>query len=175
MDFDVSLGLHYVDDRANTAGRPAKEHLYTVGRTYAGKVADHNMPTTSDAYQTAAANAARDSDGYLMHKDVTQDQTPTVDYASFVGGSKWDVAASVAVSSDLSKVYVGGSTMSPDFPIAAMKGEGKSNLGYMSGVATRFTSISSDTQVRPPSFPLSLSIPPSLCFCCVKSLRFIVK
>jgi hypothetical protein len=78
--------------------------IYVLGSTRSA-----DFPTTPDAVQRRFGGP--DRDGFLLKLDPTG----KIVYATLLGGSKNDEARGLALAPD-GTVYIGGVTMSPDFP-----------------------------------------------------------
>ncbi|MCI0436339.1 MAG: SBBP repeat-containing protein [Gemmatimonadetes bacterium] len=78
-------------------------YAYVTGRT-----ASRDFPTTPGAFQTALADS---TDAFVVKLDATGQAV----YATYLGGSRQDIAWGLAVDGD-GNAYVAGQTTSEDFP-----------------------------------------------------------
>jgi hypothetical protein len=78
-----------------------------------GSTTSTDLLTTAGAFQTAPAGA---TDGFVAMFDPTQSGTPSLVYATYLGGSAVDEPLGVATHGGM--IYVTGSTLSDNFPVA---------------------------------------------------------
>lgn len=93
-------------DVGNAIAVDASGSIYVAGYTYS-----NDFPVTTGAVQTANGGGC---DAFLFKLSPTGD---TLLYATYLGGSGADTASGVALDSS-GNVYLGGWTLSPNFPAA---------------------------------------------------------
>ena len=78
-----------------------------------GSTTSTDLVITDRAFQTANAGT---TDGFVAVFDTSQSGRPSLLYATYLGGAAIDEPAAIAVANN--KVYVTGSTLSDNFPVA---------------------------------------------------------
>ena len=95
-------------DQANAIALDPNNRAYITGIT-----SSTDFFTTAGAFQATLAGT---SNAFLDVFDATKAGTPSLDYASLIGGSNVDGGNGIAVD-DSAAAYIAGSTTSPNFPI----------------------------------------------------------
>ncbi len=109
-----------------------------AGRAYvAGQTDSSDFPTTPAAYDTTFNGGYVGGDAFVARLNATG---TVLEYATYLGGSRDDDIASLAVD-DLGRVYVAGATSSTDFP--TISGPDSSFNGNWDGFAARLNASGS--------------------------------
>ncbi|MCW5982820.1 MAG: SBBP repeat-containing protein [Bryobacteraceae bacterium] len=109
ISFSTFLGGSGMDD-ARAVAVDAQGSVYVAGTT-----ASANFPVTSGAVGPSYQAGQTPGDVFVARLDANG---ASVRYATFIGGTRTDVATSIAVDST-GAVYIGGYTDSQDFPVSA--------------------------------------------------------
>jgi hypothetical protein len=95
----------------------------TSGNAYvAGATNSSNFPATINSYQAALASSG---DGFVAKLDSSQTGANSLSYATYLGGSGFDLCDAVALD-EAGNAYVTGLTDSPNFPTTAQAPQGTS-------------------------------------------------
>ncbi|MGD0831367.1 MAG: SBBP repeat-containing protein [Terracidiphilus sp.] len=118
----------------------ASGNAYMTGGTH-----DTNFPTTPGAYRTTAiTKATADPHSYSAFIAKLNPAGTALVYSTYLGGSQSDTASAIAVDS-AGEAYVGGSTLSSDFPVTqgSFQGADHTTTGEYTGFVTKLNASGS--------------------------------
>jgi hypothetical protein len=101
------------DDYGNGIAVDASGNAYVTGTTYSP-----DFPTTAGKVMDDPGD--EDADVFVAKLDPTGSGAGTLPYSTYLGGNKEDIGTGIAVDG-AGKVYVAGTTYSPDFPTTVGK------------------------------------------------------
>jgi hypothetical protein len=113
----------------------------------AGTTTSSDFPVTAGVLQSTPKNANKT--GFVARLDTTKSNAQSLVYSTFLGGSSQDAADAIAVDAS-GNAYVGGNTLSSDFPTIPgapqfTRTTGTSSMGYVSVLNATGTALSFST------------------------------